>query len=477
MVLAEVPLWVAHGNAAAVGGGGTKAADGSTVLMPTKINNDTRSEHQSSSSVNDPGANNGNGSSAKPVSSTVAEQTAAARDALSLLLSTTRGGGARGRAPLYAVDVHPDGTRFATAAGDGSVKVWSMGGLFAGRPSSSTDGAASEKDGEDNEKRKRRHARRSRCGRFTEDGNFVSSNSEDYYDSTSGSSSGGSSSDERVRREGSGERQKCAMGVNDLSSLVRKKKDGGSGSSKQVTAVNPLVEPPSDAAASTTPANTDVASTAALNDNPPPTKKPSRKQRRQRLLSTITSHEGSVLALRFSPSGRYLATAGDDSYVSIHQRFAAPSLARGNLVGIGADGRGGSAGGDVEHWHRIAVCRGHHLDVVGLAWAPDNSHLVSCSLDSHNPVIVWKLYDTIEGNAPAGAGTAAPAVHNLHPHQTLGRTQHTSTVKGVAFDPAGRYLATAGDDPAICIWRASDDWGVSSKSPSFGVGFVLSHGK
>lgn len=40
---------------------------------------------------------------------------------------------------------------------------------------------------------------------------------------------------------------------------------------------------------------------------------------------------------------------------------------------------------------------------------------------------------------------------------------HTSTVKGVTFDPAGSYFASSGDDPAVCIWRAHDDWGLEKR--------------
>ena len=36
------------------------------------------------------------------------------------------GGGGSGSAPIYLIDVHPNGTRFATAGGDGTVKVWDV---------------------------------------------------------------------------------------------------------------------------------------------------------------------------------------------------------------------------------------------------------------------------------------------------------------------------------------------------------------
>eukprot|EP00957_Ditylum_brightwellii_P042173 3194093-Ditylum_brightwellii.AAC.1 len=40
---------------------------------------------------------------------------------------------------------------------------------------------------------------------------------------------------------------------------------------------------------------------------------------------------------------------------------------------------------EVEHWTRIGIHQDHELDVVGLAWAPDDSHLSSYSLDSATP--------------------------------------------------------------------------------------------
>lgn len=92
-----------------------------------------------------------------------------------------------------------------------------------------------------------------------------------------------------------------------------------------------------------------------------------------------------------------------------------------------------------------------------LAWAPDDSHLVSCSLDSDGHIIVWKLTDI----GSQERRTQATVLCN--PYKILGKGIHTSTVKGVTFDPAGSYIASSGDDPAVCIWRAHDDWGLEKR--------------
>jgi len=446
MVLTEIPFWVTHGSNAdgaasskssamgIVGGGGlpkatpTNDGDANSSSSPSKHGNDF----------------------------------AAAKLAVSLLQSTR--GGAH-RAPMYSVDVHPDGTRFATAAGDGTVKIWSMEALFGGKlaQDDNDDGAAN------NGKHKLRW--RGATSRFLENGNYVSSNSEGYDTS---SSSVASPYKEQPSIPSAASTAAVAAAIptmNDLSGLVRKKKGGTTtnapaSSTAMASSHNPFASdaPPSygDSPLSRL---TQQNSTNNVSNT-----KDAQLHKQHKLLTTISSHQGSVLALRFSTSGKYLATAGDDSYVNIYVRSNTPSLAKGNLVGVGSDG---TQVEDVEHWNRIALCRGHQLDVVGLAWAPDDSHLVSCSLDSVHPVIVWRLFDVL-GKSGGGGGDGSGSVtntstvgsvyvHNLHPFKVLGRNVHKSTVKGVAFDPAGKFIASSGDDPAICIWRASDDWGLEAR--------------
>ncbi|GKY94752.1 hypothetical protein MPSEU_000440600 [Mayamaea pseudoterrestris] len=173
-----------------------------------------------------------------------------------------------------------------------------------------------------------------------------------------------------------------------------------------------------------------------------------------RLLAALSAHTGSsVLAVRFSTTGKYLASAGDDAVVCIYERSNVASAASGNLTGHYNHHHHHA---HAEHWIRIHCCRGHELDVVDLAWAPDDSYLVSCSLDSQTPIIVWKIADDFDSrNSSKGIIKS--------PYKVLGRGVHTSTVKGVCFDPAGSYIASSGDDPAVCIWRAHDDWGLEQR--------------
>lgn len=182
-----------------------------------------------------------------------------------------------------------------------------------------------------------------------------------------------------------------------------------------------------------------------------------------RLLCKLSSHSGSVLALRFSTMSTYLASAGDDSHVIIYaQTSASMSGSATGANGHVSRNHFSADSGYVENWTRVRICRGHNLDVVGLAWAPDDSHLISCSLDSDAPICVWRMdMDKHDSQGHARSNNAI-----MQPYKILGVKEHTSTVKGVAFDPAGKYIASSGDDPALCIWRAFDDWGLESKVDS-----------
>lgn len=351
MVRAEIPLWVAHSSV-------SPTTTGSATTAPKD------------------------------------ENVERAAESLALL----EGLGGTQKCAIYSIDMHPNGQKFATGGGDGTVRLWNAGALFQStrkKGSSKYEGGHFVSSGE------------SSVGEDEDEDSAASGNGMASVegDKNNNSSSASSSDEEDV--------------IHDLSSLVRRKKDAAASSP---TKKQPSTNTP------TTPAHHQKHGAA-----------------HHRLLCTLSAHTGSsVLAVRFSTDGQYLASAGDDAIVCIYAQVKS----NGNL-----DQQHHS----VEHWARIKLCRGHALDAVGLAWAPDDSHLVSCSLDSNTPIIVWKLTDLANNQRPTHSNVLC------NPYKVLGKGIHTSTVKGVTFDPAGTYLASSGDDPSICIWRAHDDWGLEKR--------------
>lgn len=116
-------------------------------------------------------------------------------------------------------------------------------------------------------------------------------------------------------------------------------------------------------------------------------------------LFALASHNGAVTCVKFSPDGRYLATGSDDRIVLVSERV------------------------NQETWSARKRLVGHDSDVQDLAWSPDQSLIVSVGLDS--AVIVW-------------SATTFEKIKRLD--------YHTSHVKGIAFDPAGKYFVTCSDD-------------------------------
>ncbi|BFZ57023.1 HIR complex subunit [Savitreella phatthalungensis] len=144
--------------------------------------------------------------------------------------------------------------------------------------------------------------------------------------------------------------------------------------------------------------------------------------------ATIPAHSGGVLCIKFSPDGRWLATGSDDKFLIIWERDDSAAATRRTFGDSDADGV------MTEAWKVHKRLLGHENDIVDVAWAHDTSLLVTVSLDSH--VIVW--------NASSGS------------FEKIRSLQHGSSVKGVVFDPAGKYFATASDDRTIRVWRTSD---------------------
>ncbi|KAK4535457.1 hypothetical protein CDCA_CDCA05G1482 [Cyanidium caldarium] len=156
------------------------------------------------------------------------------------------------------------------------------------------------------------------------------------------------------------------------------------------------------------------------------------------LLAVLSSpHQGAANVVRWRGDGAMLATGGDDGTVMLHVRASA--------AGSAAVPFGSGLPADLsETWRCCRVLRGHDSDVLDVCFSPCGAMLASCSVD--NSVCVW----AVDERSASQTSTVSPLVARLSGHQGM--------VKGVAWDPTGRFLASQSDDRSVVLWR-TDHWG------------------
>ncbi|KAK3671158.1 HIR complex subunit [Recurvomyces mirabilis] len=138
-------------------------------------------------------------------------------------------------------------------------------------------------------------------------------------------------------------------------------------------------------------------------------------------LASLSYHSGTVHSVRFSSNGKYLASGADDKILCVY------SLEAGAVQHTTF---GSKETPPTENWRIFRRLIGHDNDVQDLGWSADSSILVSVGLDSK--VVIW-------------SGSTFEKLKTLANHQ--------SHVKGITFDPANKYFATASDDRSIKIYR------------------------
>ncbi|KAG9038502.1 hypothetical protein FS837_001243, partial [Tulasnella sp. UAMH 9824] len=192
---------------------------------------------------------------------------------------------------------------------------------------------------------------------------------------------------------------------------------GGSDNNVRIWMVYPNILPPSVAAAA-----------ASTSGGTKPTPHPPRVE----YLATLVKHAGAVNVVRFSPSGEYLASAGDDGMIIIWMPTDRP------VHTFGADPE--EAQYEKEHWKPKIVLRCTSREVYDLAWSPNGEYIVAGSTDN-----TARVYNSSDGTC----------VREI--------AEHNHYVQGVAWDPLNEYVASQSSDRSVHVY------GISTKRGSFDV--------
>ncbi|CAL8098195.1 unnamed protein product [Calicophoron daubneyi] len=213
-------------------------------------------------------------------------------------------------------------------------------------------------------------------------------------------------------------------------------------------------------------------------------------------LASLKRHEKPVNVVRWSPSGEYLASAGDDLFIIIWTNQSPLANLFATSEGLRADYSSHNKSEEddeevtapTERWIPCRNLRRHLEDIYDLSWSPDTKALISGSVD--HSIIVWQLdlapaiqnatdamvnnpnspvkevqksFSAVDatGNDDMGPnGIIAPAdvpittASGSNVTKSLIIRDHKHYVQGVTWDPLGFYVASLSSDRACRVYRA-----------------------
>lgn len=136
-----------------------------------------------------------------------------------------------------------------------------------------------------------------------------------------------------------------------------------------------------------------------------------------KFLYDINAHKKSVNIVRFSPNGKFLATASDDGLIFIFKPDNNLSWQEVNT----------------EKQLDRSTVRGHASDIYALSWSPDSKFLVTGSIDSNT--ILWKMNEKEEA-------VFEESYRN-----------HCHFVQGLKAHPSGYSFISQGSDKSCKVYN------------------------